>query len=176
MIIRNYGLFWRRNKVHWGTGGNLGHLQGVLASNITSDPINFRHQIGVYALYDDNFNLVYVGQAGSGDSDLFSRLKQHKRNRLAERWERFSWFGIRKVNSNGMLAEGGVSKNIMVKDALNHMEAILIEVTEPSHNRQGGRFGDCADQYLQYDDPNNVYPGLESMVRDLWDSLPEDDT
>ena len=95
MLIRNYGLFWHRNRVFWGRQRVPGNLKGKLAKESSKDAVDFRHQAGVYVLYDDNFRAVYVGQAGSGDSSsLFSRLKQHKIDALAERWTRFSWFGI----------------------------------------------------------------------------------
>ena len=68
MLIRNYGLFWRRNNVVWGRPNVQGHLKGVRAKAVKSDPIDFAEQRGVYALYDDAFHLVYVGQAGANDS------------------------------------------------------------------------------------------------------------
>ena len=173
MLIRNYGLFWQREQIFWGAGRNPGHLKGVLATATTAEPIDFREQIGVYGLYDVGFRLVYVGQAGVGNSNLFSRLKQHRSDRLAERWDRVSWFGTRKVNSTGknkgLLASKGERKNVPMSDVLNHIEAILIEITEPPNNRQGGRFGDKVQQYIQWQDPENIYPSIQKMVQDLWD-------
>jgi hypothetical protein len=66
MLIHNYGLFWRRNDVYWGKPGDLGHLQGHPARSAFAI-VDFRDQQGVYCLYDDNFHLVYVGQAGAND-------------------------------------------------------------------------------------------------------------
>jgi hypothetical protein len=63
-LIRNYGLFWRRDWVFWGKPRVPGHLKGVYSKKTTSDPVDFRYQQGVYVLYDDSFRLVYVGQAG----------------------------------------------------------------------------------------------------------------
>ena len=172
MLIRNYGLFWRRNLIFWGAGRKPGHFKGVPSTAMKSDPIDFRQQTGVYALYDEALNLVYVGQAGVRNSNLFSRIKQHRSDRLAERWDRVSWFGTRKVNSTGnnkgKLAPKGERKNVPMSDVLNHIEAILIEVTEPPNNRQGGRFGDKVQQYLQWRDDKNLYPPLEIMVQEIW--------
>ena len=94
--------------------------------------------------------LFYVGQVGTGNQRLFDRLKQHKRDFLADRWDRFSWFGTRWVKSNGELALEVDSTHSDVTDVLNHIEAIVIHAAEPRHNRQGGRFGDEVVQYLQY--------------------------
>jgi len=60
LLIRNYGLFWTRNKVFWGKGKNRGHLKGVLAGKTKGPQIDFRMQQGVYVLYDDNFRLELV--------------------------------------------------------------------------------------------------------------------
>lgn len=174
MLIHNYGLFWRREHVFWGRGSNAGHLKGVLASARTADPVDFRDQQGIYVLYDDNFRLVYVGQAGSGDqSRLFNRLKRHTKDPLSDRWSKFSWFGVRGVRQDGRLCAENVAAHPRLSEVLDHIEAVLIAAAEPPHNRQGGRFGDNVDQYLQYRDEDSLGPGVPQMIRELWGKLPE---
>lgn len=168
MLIQNYGLFWRRSRIFWGRPRVRGHLKGVPAKETTATPVDFRDQAGVYVLYDDNFRLVYVGQAGAGNQYLFSRLKQHTKDSLADRWTRFSWFGIRWVKESGKLAAGAAQSSIQSGQILNHIEAILISSAEPPHNRQGGRFGDKVEQYLQYRDVKSLGPDIDTMVRQLW--------
>src|SRR3954452_24324419 len=110
MLIRNYGLFWKVGDAFWGEGGkgNKGGLFGVPAKNVTAEPVNFRDQRGVYVLYA-GYEMVYVGQVGSVDSRLFSRLKHHRSGSLSERWDRFSWFGINRVlSSNNKLADDAI--------------------------------------------------------------------
>lgn len=105
MLLRNYGLFWRREDVFWGKPGTSGHLKGYRPNEKTSEPVDFREPQGVYALYDDNFKILYVGQAGANDyHDLFIRLRDHKKDQLAARWTKFSWFGLRRVLSAGKLS------------------------------------------------------------------------
>ena len=169
MLITNYGLYWKRDRVHWGAGRNPGHLKGVPASSITSNPVDFREQQGVYALFDDGFDLVYVGQAGSKNNRLFNRLKQHRTDHLAERWSQFSWFGIRRALLSGKLSAENIAAHPSLGSVLNHIEAIMIAVTEPPHNRQGGRFGEQVQQFLQHYDTENLGPSIEEMVRELWD-------
>jgi len=166
MLIQNYGLFWRREHVFWGRGSNPGHLKGISAR--TAEPVDFREQQGVYCLYDDNFRMVYVGQAGSGNRRLFSRLKSHTKDPLSDRWSRFSWFGVRAVNLDGSLRAENEKTRPLVSDVLNHIEAILIAAAEPPHNRQGGRFGEKVEQYLQYRDEENLGPAVPEMIRELW--------
>lgn len=169
MLIQNYGLFWQRSRVFFGIGGNAGHLKGVLASAKKSAPVDFRDQQGVYCLYDDNFRLVYVGQAGGkNDQRLFVRLKQHRSDNVADRWTKFSWFGIRQVLSSGKLKAVKGNSHAKIGDVLNHIEGILIAAAEPIHNRQGGRFGEQVEQYIQYRDDKNLGPDVPEMIKDIW--------
>jgi hypothetical protein len=172
MLIQNYGLFWRRAWIHFGAGSNAGHLKGVRTGAKKSHPIDFREQQGVYCLYDDNFRLVYVGQAGGkNDQRLFDRLKQHREDFVSERWTKFSWFGVRSVLGGGQLKAEKSTTHPEIGDVLNHIEAILIAAAEPVHNRQGGRFGDSVEQYLQWRDDENLGPETPEMIRDLWKNM-----
>lgn len=165
MLIRNYGLFWRSDCVHWGYAG---HLTGKGSRAAEADVVDFRDQQGVYVLYDESFQLVYVGQAGSGvEQRLFARLKQHRSDQLSERWSRFSWYGINPVNKGGTLRVEKSAAHVEIGDVLNHLEAILITAAEPRHNRQGGRFGDAVQQYFQYRDPEALGPSREDMLKSI---------
>lgn len=156
MLIRSVGLFWKETDVYWGAGNSAGSLLGVPSNGKTSAPIDFRQQIGLYVLYAD-YKVVYVGQVGSGKMSLFGRLKQHRRDDLAGRWDRFSWFGIRVVHYNAKgvpyLAKSSMTLKPQLTDVLNHIEAILIHSVEPPLNRQGGRFGENVTRYHQVRDP-----------------------
>lgn len=166
MLIQNYGLYWREEDVFWGRGNNAGNLLGVPARNITSHPTDFRDQAGVYVLYAE-YSVVYVGQAGNRNQKLFGRLKQHRRDQLANRWNQFSWFGTRRVLGGGGLSAEVEGAHSSHAEVLNHIEAILIHSAEPAQNRQGGRFGENVVQYIQYRD-ENLGPTLEDMIHDIW--------
>lgn len=167
MLIHNYGLFWRADRVFWGRPNNPGHLWGY-SVNSQQRESDFREQIGLYVLYDSSFNMVYVGQAGANDKhNLFLRLKDHRNDQLAERWSRFSWFGLLAVNQDGSLRKPSQKKQPTIGEVLNHIEAILITASEPAHNRQGGRFGDKVEQFLQWKDPDNVGPEPEELIKEI---------
>lgn len=72
-VIKNYGLRWVRDRVEWGGRGVKGALLGVPRSAKSSNPVDFRDQIGVYVLYEPGFAPIYVGQAGFGQGTLFTR-------------------------------------------------------------------------------------------------------
>lgn len=169
MLIHNYGLFWRKDWIHWGRGSNAGHLKGVMKMAKTDTPVDFRDQQGVYCLYDESFRLVYIGQAGGkNDQRLFQRLKQHREDAVSERWSRVSWFGVRRVLESGNLKAVKLSTHPTIGDVLNHIEAILIAAAEPIHNRQSGRFGEEVKQYMQFRDKENLSPTPQSMIQEIW--------
>jgi hypothetical protein len=148
-LIRNYGLFWKSEDVYWGAGSQAGALYGVEAKNITGPHVDFRDQRGVYVLYAD-YDLVYVGQ--NNGQELLKRLIQHKRDDLADRWNRFSWFGLRSVKTKSELANFNQDVHARSHVVLDHIEAILIHAAEPRMNRQGGRFGNDIKRFLQVRD------------------------
>lgn len=155
MLIRNYGLFWRRNIIgeEWPRSGEL---LGVGVRKKRQKTVDFSTQRGIYALYDDNFQLIYVGQAGKGKRRLYQRLRTHTRNNLSERWSRFSWFGVLPVSApeeTGQpprLIEGDDAITVTQLDVLNHIEAVLIMAGEPIRNAKGGIFGPAVTHYRQY--------------------------
>jgi hypothetical protein len=75
------------------------------------------NQRGVYALYKKN-HLYYVGLA----KNLRTRVKQHLRDRHAEKWDGFSLYLIRNV------------------EYLHELESLLIRISEPKGNMKLGGF------------------------------------
>jgi len=151
MLISNYGLFWRRDRVQWGSPGVRGSLLGVCQGDMASGPVDFRDQQGVYVLYDDGFSPVYVGQAGVNDNySIYRRLLDHARGRYGDRWTRFSWFGFCPVNDDCFLVEPNGSVDASTNNIANIMEAVLIESVEPLYNKKGGSFGGEVEYYVQH--------------------------
>jgi len=170
-IITTYGLFWRSEDVYWGAGSNRGSLLGVPAHARKAEVIDFRDQAGLYVLYAGH-DLIYVGQAGSGKATLFSRLKKHRKDQLTDRWDRFSWFGLRRVLKNGALGKLNARARSTAATTLNQIEAVLIATAEPALNRQGGRFGKRR-RYLQVRD-ERLGPTEREMIQKLYDDLEAD--
>jgi hypothetical protein len=108
-------------------------------------------QRGIYVLYDDNFKIVYIGQTGAGNQRLLIRLRNHRFDHLAQRWSRFSWFGISPVVDEELVQDAAVPA-LVVGEILNHIEAILIASAEPPLNLQRGRFGENVERYIQFVD------------------------
>ena len=148
-LICNYGLRWHADRVAWSTAFGTVGLLGVPGRNRRSAPTDFRDQIAIYVLYRDE-EVVYVGQSGSQDNRLLSRLRNHRADRLADRWDRFSWFGLLPVVADGTLAQKPAGGSIAPGQVLDQIEAVMVEAVEPRLNRQGGQFGSDVIRYLQY--------------------------
>lgn len=147
-MIRSYGLYWTVDHVDWGVGRKGGQLLGAAKRGDEENVIDFRLQRGIYVLYYD-FELVYIGQADKGRM-LFGRLKDHLCDHLAERWNRFSWFGTRAVTQAGSLAQIRAKSNIEMSIAIDVLEAVAIAIAEPRLNLERGNWKKSgAVQYFQ---------------------------
>jgi HB1, ASXL, restriction endonuclease HTH domain len=156
-IIQAFGMYWARTSVVWSANPSLLGQQQSGAK-----PVNFTNQRGVYLLYDDR-DVIYVGRAT--DQGLGKRLFQHTVDRLASRWNRFSWFGLWRVTQNGDLEE--MSPRPLPADIIvTTMEALLIEGLEPPQNR---RRGDDfrAVEYLQAEDPELEKRRMMSLLAEM---------
>jgi hypothetical protein len=168
-MIKNYGLLWQRKYVHLGSGGKgkKGTLLGY-RGNVGS--VDFREQIGIYVLYDKDFLPAYVGQAGNGNANLFSRLKTHTKDHLWNRWEYFSWFGLLDVTATGKKLDARFSVEHKRHESggtiLNELEGILIAAMEPKLNKQGAKFAD-AQRYDQDIDDGIIDLSLEDISNQI---------
>lgn len=144
--LKAFGMYWQRGLVMWARPRLLGKQAG-------GTEVNFADQQGVYLLHDRD-RVIYVGRA---DDTLFARLKAHTTDRLSGRWDRFSWFGLRAVQSDGALSEVVLDWRHSV--VIETLEALLIESLEPPLNRRRGDNLSAAE-YLQVEDPD-----LEALRR-----------
>lgn len=172
-MIRTIGLFWNVSDVYWGAGRQPGRLLGVPKKHVTADAIDFREQIAIYVLYAD-YDLIYAGQTGTGRQRLLDRLKLHLRDDLAGRWNRFSWFGVRRVNRDRSLSAEAQAAHPPLDEVLNHMEAIIIHTAEPPLNRQGGRWGAHVEWYVQRRDPR-LGPTDSEKISEIWQRTMQDE-
>ena len=127
-------MFWRREKVDW----SQDKLRG---SQLGGSHVDFSEMKGIYILYD-NREPIFVGQAIS--AGLMAKLQTHTKDRFANRWNRFSWFGIYGVNQNGSLHQIRTF-NTTIEDVANAIEAVLVEGLEPRQNRDNSRYFDGAE-------------------------------
>jgi hypothetical protein len=159
-IINAFGIFWNRNLVHWKSTPDLLGIQQVGATEV-----NFKDQKGIYLLHDGR-ETIYVGQAI--EQPLGKRLKDHTTDRLAGRWDRFSWFGFYPVTEDAKLNLDAKFKDFTIQNLGDILEAILIESIEPRQNRkQGNSFQGI--EYLQKEAPEIRKKQTEQMIRELMD-------
>ena len=146
-MINTYGLHWSRKKVEWGERGRErgGELLGYRKSG--GKPVDFKDQRGIYALYHD-FDLVEIGQTGAGNNRLLARLRSHQSDHLALRWNRFSWFGTKRVKKKNKLSIDTDAAHPKTDRILDVLEAVAIAMAEPRLNLQRGNWGDT-EQFFQ---------------------------
>jgi HB1, ASXL, restriction endonuclease HTH domain len=141
-IVTSFGMFWRRNAIEWIATPKLLGMQQIGAT-----PVDFNKQLGIYLLYDGR-EVIYVGR--TTDRPLGRRLFEHTSDRMAVRWDRFSWFGLLPVSETGTL--GNLPLTFEAAKMIPALEAILIEAMEPRQNRKRGD-DLSAVEYIQREDP-----------------------
>lgn len=124
----NFGLRWDLDKIDWK------NFSGWEKSK--DNCVNFNEQIGIYILYDDR-GPIYVGR--SMDDPIIKRLKDHTKDRHAGKWQKFSWFGLYPVDSNGKIVK--INRSIDSNNKIiSYLESVLIETLETRQNRKSGDF------------------------------------
>jgi hypothetical protein len=154
LAIRNFGHFWNRDLVEWGYQRVAGSLKGYVIRDRKPVVVDFREQIGIYVLFSNQREVVYIGQVGSGDRRLFLRLRDHTSNNLRDRWTHFSWFGLRAVNTTNLNLSEHQKPDSRCSgthaDALHEIEAVLLQLFEPRLNKRGPDWGDDTFEFFQY--------------------------
>jgi hypothetical protein len=159
-IVSSFGMFWRREEIQWQAVPKLLGMQQLGAT-----PVDFNKQLGIYLLYDGR-EVIYIGR--TTDRPLGKRLYEHTHDRMAARWDRFSWFGLLPVSDSGQL--GPLPATYDAAKIIPALEAILIEALEPRQNRKRGD-DLSAVEFIQHEDPDlqkkrvkaSVVAALEKM-------------
>jgi hypothetical protein len=155
-VISSFGMFWRREAIHWGATPKILGIQKKGAEHV-----DFHRQIGIYLLYDGR-EVIYVGRATDGP--LGMRLFDHTKDRLSTRWDRFSWFGMLPVSALGEF--GFLPASYVGMKIIPAIEAILIEALEPRQNRKQGD-GLSAVEYVQIEDLEIQRKRMKQMLDKL---------
>lgn len=130
-LIQAFGMFWSRREWEENSPPKL------MGKKPNGAPFNFCDQRGIYILYDSH-KVVYVGLAAK--QGIGKRLKDHTTDRHKSRWDRFSWFGIRKLDEGKKrLIDRSTREKLPQESIISDLEALLIEVAEPVQQRQRGK-------------------------------------
>jgi hypothetical protein len=140
-IIKSFGHFWDRQPIdeRKNNFSLLGH-SGMGKKKIQLD---FSNQSGIYLLHKNDREIVYIGQTGSGNKRLYSRLKDHTKDHLWNRWTHFSWFGFLEVDRKELKLkeiDENKKKSDEIRVSLDEIEAVLIQMFELRLNKQGPKW------------------------------------
>ncbi len=168
LLIKSYGEFWRKDAVNWSRRNGL-----VGWSKNRGRQANFWKMKGIYALFDRH-TLVYVGQ--TIQQDLGKRLKQHLKDEFKDRWDSFSWYGIRDVVKKGKdgdyfrLGKLNKKEHPSAKQILEAMESIAIRIADPPLNRKRPKFGtkkNRAEHFHQRESKSDPDAGRLDMISNI---------
>lgn len=132
-LIKCYGEFWNPDMVDWGRRGarNRGALIGrIKPSNMQ---IDFWEGRGIYVLHD-NFKAIYVGRAFR--TPMGKRVRDHLSDRLAGRWDMFSWFSTSAVRTTQQDVSKPAKRQVSPETIIGTMEALAILIANPALNRK----------------------------------------
>ena len=132
-LIKCYGEFWNPDMVDWGKrgAGNKGKLIGQIKPS--NKHIDFWEARGIYVLHE-NFKAIYVGQAFS--TQIGKRLRDHLSDRIAGRWDMFSWYSTSAVRTTTRDVSKPGQRQIRPETIVDTMEALAILVADPALNRK----------------------------------------
>jgi hypothetical protein len=163
--VTSYGLFWWRDEIQWAPGSGkrntfrlLGHIDKRKDKIRIAD---FRHQRGIYVLYDD-YGPSYVGL--TRDLGLGARLKNHTTDHLKRRWDRFSWFGFRDIIPSeehrryfNVDQSGADTITDDMNTTIGDLEALMILTMGPKHNRKFMGFSEAEQWDQVFDDDSKEF-------------------
>lgn len=148
-MVPALGLHWMRSKVNWKS-------PKLLAMDGRGNEIDMSEQDGVYILYDWDGAVRYVGRS---HTNILVRLKSHNADKHG--WERFSWFGMKRITEDGLESRDELS----VEQEISMLEGVLIEALRPWDNKQPpDHFG---PRYEQAEDPAVRDRRVDEMEIDL---------
>lgn len=157
MKVTSFGLFWRASEIDWNPGqGNRNgfRLLGRIGANRGNIRVaDFRHQQGIYILFDE-YGPAYVGLTRA--QGLGKRLKDHLADKLKDQWDRFSWFGFHPIGSpdpqSWILQLNQPDENLTddTRTTIGDLEALLIRSIGPKRNTAYPRF-QGAEEWTQID-------------------------
>jgi hypothetical protein len=160
MRVTSFGLFWRQSEIDWNPGKGVKgsfRLLGRVGQNAgTLKIVDFRHQQGIYVLYDE-YGPTYVGLTRK--QGLGKRLKDHLGDRHAGAWDRFSWFGFTEISeekdATGLLLLSSELEEVTEdrRTTIGDLEALLIQLMNPRDNVSKMNFAGGERWYqIPYDD------------------------
>ena len=84
---------------------------------------------------------------------------------MADRWDKFSWFGVRKVNKSGKLSKtkGELNRTLKANEILDLLEGLLINVVEPPLNKQGAKWSSI-EQYFQLSEGWSAWSDRDLLI------------
>jgi hypothetical protein len=167
MLVKSYGSYWNPDIIDW----KKSKLDGVVkdidkkTNKSVKHTIDFWDAKGIYVLHSD-FKAIYVGKAFK--TSIGKRLCDHLSDRLAGRWDMFSWFSVSSPRFTQKDVSQPGQRQIKPDTIVDTLEALAILVADPALNRKRESLKD-AYEALQPDgaQPKTIRAYLEDILGKL---------
>jgi hypothetical protein len=135
MLIKAYGLYWNPEIVYWGQpgAGNAGEMKGRVKRGDQPYEIDFWAARGIYVLHSE-FRAIYIGKAFG--TSIGHRVRAHLTDRLAGRWEMFSWFSVSSPRFTQLDVSTPGIRQLGPQIIVDTLEALAIVIADPALNRR----------------------------------------
>ena len=167
MLIKAYGTFWNPEMVDWGSrgSGNSGKLLGSIKQNKVKKEYDFWDAKGIYVLHKD-FKAIYVGKAFG--TSIGKRTRDHLTDRLAGRWDMFSWYSVSAPRQQDMKVTIPGKRTINPETYIDTFEALAILISDPPLNRKRETFKG-AFEVIQKEqaNPRTLTSYLEEILKEV---------
>lgn len=166
-LVKLYGEFWNPDIVDWGSqgAGNKGTLPGTLIIDGTKKEVDCWDARGIYILHE-NFRATYVGKAFS--TPIGKRLRDHLTDRLAGRWDMFSWYSTSNYRrtKNDLSVAG--QRNLNPETIISTLEALAILIADPPLNRKRESLPNAVEvEQAESPHPQTIRHYLQEIMRKL---------
>ena len=165
MLVRVYGELWNPDSVDWGSQGRgkKGRLLGTYRFGSGKRTlIDFWDQVGVYILMSD-FKPIYVGKA----KGIGPRLRAHISDRLAGRWDMFSWYGFCLPVERSKGLRSFQTRPLKLDDALRLSESLLARAALTPLNRQLPKLPGAQESQQHVGKPESIRRYLEVIRKEV---------
>lgn len=166
MLIKSYGINWNPFVIDWVPSGTVQMTGEVRKEDGTIVPINFYNAKGIYVLQNE-FKPIYAGKAFG--TPLGQRLRDHLSDRLAGRWDMFSWYSVSspRFTQKDVSQPGG--RHMEPERIVEALEALAILIADPPLNRKRESLKDA----YEATQPENIKPRtIRAYLEDIISKLP----
>ncbi len=140
-------------------------LNGRIKRQDQDHTINFWEARGIYVLHSE-FRPLYVGKAFG--TSIGHRVRSHLSDRLAGRWDMFSWFSVSAPRFTQHDVSTPGTRQLGAEIITDTLEALAIVIADPALNRRREALRDAYEsEQIEQANPRTIRNYLEDILARL---------